>query len=396
MRVWRPFPILLLAVASQAQQIPFKLEIERPVLSIHQRMVAILKVKLDGVEMLKRVGDDELSVRIRIRDEQGQIYTREETFNVRGGRKDEKKAKMEFYQGVFVMPGNYNASVRMLDTVNGQEGFADRDFRVEPLSADPLPEMWRDLPQVEFQPEEDGAEGWYLPSIKGRLHLPLETQQPVKIDVLVNTTPTEFRGGPERQNSANLSLVIPAMKVLLQTEVNNGSLEMSLLDLAKLKVIFSQDNSKPLSFARLKNSLDSANPNMIDVHALSNRERDGDYFVYEVGQRVRAALQPGEPRHVLIILSGPMNFPAGVMLHRVDVRETARCKVFYIRYLPEGSSGIEDGRRVVLSEANRKGPLDELEYILTPLNPRKFQVNSPMAFRKTLAAILAEISSAPL
>jgi hypothetical protein len=213
--------------------------------------------------------------------------------------------------------------------------------------------------------------------------------------LLVNTTPTEFRGGPERQNSINMSLLVPAMKVLFQTEVHNGSLEMALLDLAKLKVIFSQDNRQNLNFARFKNSVASANPNMIDVHALASRERDGDYFVYEVGQRVRAALQAGEPRHVLIILSGPMNFPAGVMLHRVDVRETARCRVFYIRYLEEGSSGIADGRRVVLTDPKWKGPQDELEYMLMPLNPRKFQVNSPMGFRKALAAILAEIA-APL
>ena len=91
-----------------------------------------------------------------------------------------------------------------------------------------------------------------------------------------------------------------------------------------------------------------------------------------------------------------MNFPAGVMLHKVDVRETERCKVFYIRYLPEGSSGIVDQRRVVLTDPKWKGPQDELEYMLTPLNPRRFQVNSPISFRKTLAAILAEIAAPPL
>jgi hypothetical protein len=386
MQAGRTFALLLLAAASQAQQIPFKLEIDRPVLSNHQRLVATINVKIDGADIVRRLGEGDLTVKMDIHDQQGHVYRTGGKIDLRGARKDTRKANLFYSEDVFVMPGNYQALVRIVDAVSGQEGSAEKDFKVDPLGGDPLPEMWRDLPAVEFAPAGDGPEQWFLPSVEGRLHLPLETKRPVKVDLLVNTTPTEFHGGPERQNGINMSTVMPAMKAIFQTEVRNGSLEMALLDLAKLKVVYSQDNRNPLDWPQLKSSLEAANPNVIDLHSLANRTRDGDYFVYEVGQRVRAALKPGEPMHVLIVLSGPMNFPAGVLLHRVDVRETERCKVFYIRYLTQ---------RAPVQFNRPTGAVDEIEFMLTPVRPHKFEVGSPMEFRKALASILTEVSQLP-
>src|ERR1022692_50489 len=170
MRIWQRCALLLLAASqvrtSQAQQIPFKLDVERAVLSNHQRLVATVRIKIDGAEIVRRLGDHDLSMRLRIRDEQGRLYSTEGIMDFRGARKDTHKVNLIYGNDVFVMPGNYNASVRLLDTISGQEGFADHDFRVEPLSGDPLPEMWRDLPPVEFLPGSDGPDGWYIPSMK--------------------------------------------------------------------------------------------------------------------------------------------------------------------------------------------------------------------------------------
>jgi hypothetical protein len=294
---------------------------------------------------------------------------------------------------------------QLTDTITGQTGSAEKNVRVEPLAGDPFPDMWRDLPTVEFWPGDDGFEHWFAPSLKERLHLTLDTQQPVKIDLLVNTTPSEItlrRRDATLHGDQNMSVVIPAMKTIFQTEVRNGSLGVTLLDISRQRVIFSQDNRREMDWPRLKQSVEGGDPNKIDVHSLANRETEGDFFVATVGAFLERALAAGEPKHVVIVLSGVMGFREGVPLHPIESKGNANCMVFYIRYSSHGpfvTNGFEarspvSPRRATSPPAPRTGwmDFDQLAGTLKPLNPRLYDISSPMEFRKALASIFAEIA----
>ena len=213
---------------------------------------------------------------------------------------------------------------------------------------------------------------------------------------------------------------------------------MSLLDLTRRRVIFSQAWVRELDWNRLRDSLAASDPNVVDVKSLANRQQRAEFFLEEVGKHVEAALAPDEPPHILIVLSGPMVFGEKVTMHPITTTGNENCKVFYIRYawglpradllaIARGTGAVATGtvrsgipgmgtgtaagmgggganRRTSVADTVQEtvriipgipGPDpqdDYLEATLKPLKPRLFHVESPMAFRRALAELLAEIA----
>jgi hypothetical protein len=235
--------------------------------------------------------------------------------------------------------------------------------------------------------------------VSGRLHLPLETRRPVRIELLVNLTPSE-QASAMRRNSRTLGVLIPALKVLSQIDARNGSLNIAALDLARRRVCFEQDAAGDLDWPRLKVALAQADPNVIDVHSLENRGQNAQFFLTEVGRRIAAGEGVPTPVRILIVLSGPVVFDRGEDLRPIQPTNGPDCRIFYIRYhsrpmrplaplLPSSASG----RRSLPPTRSASGAeMDYLEQTLKPLKPRLFDVYSPQQFRKMLGSLLDEIS----
>jgi hypothetical protein len=258
------------------------------------------------------------------------------------------------------------------------------------------------LPELEFLPVSTPPDAWYLPEISSRLALPVKAQTPVRVEVIVNESTTELvmrRGA--RGARRNLSTLIPALKVLTQMDVQNGSINVTLLDLERRTAGFTQDHVGLLDWNRLSSALDENDPNVIDVHALENYTQKAQFFVSEVRKRLES---DAAGARVLIVLSGPMAFAKGQDLRPIEAAQEPGTKVFYIRYSPpfgpqEGPSlpaHYLQGARGAGSppgSPGRGGALqDSLAATLKPLAPRLFDVSTPMEFRNTLAAIMIAIS----
>jgi hypothetical protein len=208
--------------------------------------------------------------------------------------------------------------------------------------------------------------------------------------------------------------VIPALKVLTQMDIKNGSINVTLLDLERRKVSFNQEQAGKLDWTRLRAALLDNDPNQIDVHALENHEQNAQFFVSEIRKRLESAEQNGDvplgltadPACVLIVLSGPMAFPKGQDLRPIEATPEPGTRVFYIRYnpplvavpggppmygpQPRGRMAPPPG--VVFGGRGAVATEDSLARTLKPLAPRTFDVTTPMEFRSALAAIMSEIS----
>ncbi len=151
----------------------------------------------------------------------------------------ESSGKLGFTQNVFVLPGDYVLSVAICDSAGLQHSLAMKRLQVPALKSDALPGMWDGLPRVEFfRSGGDSPDGWFLPEIDSRLHLPLQTRHPVHIDLLLNTTPGEQRAfDPAAGLRRNMSFLIPALKVLSQMELRTGSMDVAFLDLTRRQEI---------------------------------------------------------------------------------------------------------------------------------------------------------------
>jgi hypothetical protein len=279
------------------------------------------------------------------------------------------------------------------------------------LHNDPLPQSWDSLPAVEFAGAADAPDSWYLPRVTGRLKLPLETRRPVHVEVVVNASPTAFGPGATRTGQVNnrgLADLLPALKVISQVAVRNGVLHVSLLDLTRQSIVFDQNGPGDLDWPLLRASLVQADPNKIDARSLARRGGNAQFFVDQMRQRMNlaadAASPAGEPLRVGIVLSPPMAFDSGEDRHPIEAAAASGGKLFYFRFHAVAPATLQQpyaetfrgGRRNAPLPATTRPliqePLDALENLVKPLQPRLFDIYTPEQFRKALSAVLEDVS----
>jgi hypothetical protein len=382
-------------------------------LSVHQRMATVVSVRIEGAEFVKRNGAGQLVVFMEIRDHDNRVFRTHRAMHFDELKNPGDLTSVNFDQYTFVRPGDYQVAVAILDTKSNEHAVKRTKLHVPELAHDPLPDVWRNLPEVDYASISDLPDMWYLPEISSRLNLPFQNEKPVRVEVVVNESPTELAtrrvGRAMKRNMGNL---IPALKVISQMEIKNGSMNITLLDLERRKVSFTQEVTGKLDWTRLRGALLDNDPNSIDVHALENHEQNAQFFVSEVRKRLESTETNGDvplglsadPVRVLIVLSGPMAFPKGQDLRPIEATPEPGVRVYYIRYFspPFRSPGEPTsewirprGQRVPPNiGAPARGPSteDSLARTLKPLGPRTFDVTTPLEFRNALATIISEIS----
>jgi hypothetical protein len=386
-------------------QSPFKWTIHaQPVtLSNHQRWVAQVDVEIDGAEMEARRGKGALFVLFQFADANGRLYQDHGTLDLSKVQPGVRAQIIIYSESVFVTPGSYPMAIGVFDTNTREHWLKRETLRVPQERADPLPQAGRDLPPIEFVPHEESPDSWFLPTVTGKLHLPVETRHPVRIEILVNLTPSERVTDSQRIQDRNLGVLLPTMKVLAQMELTRGTLNVESLDLTRQKISFRQDGVRPvegapLNWPKMREALMGDQLGTIDVKSLGDREHSAQFFVTEVGKQVRAT-------DVLIILSSSVRFEQGVDLQPMQYEGTPDCHVYYVRYHPPPVKTIVQPQQtpMILSRRAapvRRGPVtvttppvvDQLEPTLKALRHRLFDVQTPEEMRRALADLLAEIS----
>jgi hypothetical protein len=382
-------------------------QISKPALNQHQRLMVNIKIQVDGAELIKREGQGKVLLLVQLRDQGGRLYQVHNELSLENVSPDANRTLAEYFQNAFVTPGDYQISLGLFVPKTGEHAIARRPLHVDPLPHDPLGDAWRDLPSVEFIPEDTPPDSWYLPTVEGRMNLHVETERPVNIDLLVNGSSTEELPQTHLRRAARIGVgtVMPTAKVLSQIKLSNGSSRIALLDLERRRVAFEQTLTDKLNWRELKPALTEAEPNKIDVAALENRQYNAQFFLSEIQRRFVDSI---DTKQVLIILSGPMAFDKADITPIQELDKSGG-KVFYIRFHPMIArsqstpfvfGGADEGRgRGGSGRTGRGGrmnpglpPSDELFNLTKPLHPRLFDVTTPEEVRKAIATILSEIS----
>lgn len=381
-------------------RIRWSLRIVPSVLTVHQRLATVVSVEVQGAEFVRRSKPGQVVVFLEIRDRDNRVYRTHRALAFEELKKPGDLAAVSFDQYAFIRPGNYEVAAAVYDAESKEHSLKRAKLRVPELAHDPLPGSWQDLPGVEFPSLPDPPDRWYLPDVTSRLHLPVQTERPVRVEVVVNESPTEMAMRHGRMSRRNMGNLIPALKVISQMEIRNGSVNVTLLDLERRKISFAQEEAGTLDWTRLRAALIENDPDQIDVHALENHEQNAQFFVSEIRKRLESSAPAGR---VLIVLSAPMAFPKGQDLRPIEAALEPGSRTYYIRSqaplnpqamlsrggFPGRRSGVPSGAG---APARGAAVQDSLERTLKPLAPRLFDVTTPAEFRSALAAIMNEIS----
>jgi hypothetical protein len=366
-------------------------------LTVHERLMTAISVRVEGAEFVKRTKPGQLVFFMEIRDRDNHTYQMHRELRLGEVKQPSVLASVAFEQSTFITSGIYDIAAAVYDVESKEHSLKRIKLRVPELTHDPLPSAWLDLPKVEFADDPDPPDRWYLPQVSSRLRLPVQTEEPVRVEVVLNESATAaMQGRSGRVSRRNMGTLIPALKVLSQIKLLNGSMNVTLLDLERRKVDFRQEAIDQLDWTRLRAALTENDPGLINVHELANREQNAQFFVSEIRKRLDAA-------QVLIVLTSPMAFGKGEDLRPIDTIHEPGKRIFYIRYNPARPT-VRTGGPVEFGRGNSSGnstsPIlrpppvleDSLEGTLKPLAPRLFNVATPTDFRSALATIMREIS----
>ena len=383
-------------------RIKWSVEVQPAELSTHQRLMLRVVTKIDGRELEKRRGEGAFIAMLQITDAAGLVWQNHTPIDL--GSLAPNVQSQEFFvtHYAFVLPGEYVLTIAVCDTKTLEHSFSTRKLRVEGVKDDPLPRAFDGLPAVEFVPPTDGTpDVWFLPGIAGKLKLELASRHRLEVQVLVNMTPSERQLGSAGALRRNMSLAIPALKLMSGMAIPNGTLRVTLVDLEKHAVPYEQAveplAAEGLDWFRMRQVFTQATPGIVDAKTLANEWRMRGYFLEELARRLDAPLADGTVR-VVIVISGPAFFEdPNRLVYEIPAHDPAR-QLYYIRYRalpvrypPRNRPGMRPvpQRPVVINVPMLN---DDLEKVALALNGKVFDATSSQQFRRILATIMEQVS----
>ena len=218
--------------ANDAPQIKWEPRVLPAMLAVEQRLRGRADIQVDGEEVAKRKGRGQLVTLVRIEDSEGRAYESHSVLDLKAIQEKTDKVDFIISQDAYLLPGEYQVSLGVFDTANGEHSVARKTLRVNPIKNDPLPEAWRDMPPVEMIFDQ--------PFRLRRLNVPMESKRPLDVQLLVNMSPSldtpSMRARPVPADTV-LNGIVSVMRVLSQMYVRNGKYHIGVLNLARRKVI---------------------------------------------------------------------------------------------------------------------------------------------------------------
>jgi hypothetical protein len=391
--------------------LPWSINVSSPQLSVLQRFAVEFRVRVPA-KALRLLGPTcQLALDVRLKETGAERWLDDhEIVQSRVLERMPKQNSIEFSVQALVQPGNYTAGFILFDRISGKRSVATRVLRVRSLGGDPLPEISRNLPPVEFFQRGVDQDREALPEIKSRLWLPVPTRRPVQIELLVNFAPPEPAAGPpgmsgvpasaERnartlraRHQRSVGHMLGMLKVFSQMEIPNGSLHITALDIPRRNVFFEQDAAGELDWPRLRAALARINPLSIPIQALEGRRQNAAFFRELLQRRLPqpdpavsahagngsnggsdAAPSAPEPLRIFIIVSAPMVFERGSDLSPAVAPRGADYRVYHFEY----RFGV--------------GYMwDDLPRLLRELAPRRFDLQTAEDFRRAMAHLLQDL-----
>jgi hypothetical protein len=409
----RDIPFKTWLSSNDKAEIPWQIRAVPGGLSEYQRLTATVEVRVSERTMARHSAGS-LVCFAEFTDANGQRYENHDVWNRKRAKLGPNTDYLSFVFEAFVLPGKYTVAIALYDTATKEHSTAHRILHVRTLDKDSLAASWSDLSPVEFRSRE------LLPEdITDDLKFSVTTRQPIRIEILVNLTATYAASGSTAMYRRTSDALLPELAVLSALSVSNGDAGITLLDLSRQMVLYESDTGYDLDWIRLREALKAIDPNKVSLSSLQSEKQEAQFFLAQVMRRVSAETPSGngtQPLHVLIVLSGPMEFPKGEDLHPVSPAADCRCRVFYIRrllvpwsfpaveILPPPGAGSAEATRLgaypppLPFPERASGPcpsnncnFDRLAKSLAPLRPQVFEVKSPLEFRKALSAILANL-----
>lgn len=360
------------------EQIPWSFHAYLLGMGFAERLVERLEIDVTGGELAARVADGRLVALVELIDGQSKVYRNWGEFKLKRINGDFRRNEVHIYWDAFVTPGNFRVNVALYDTATHEHSFGTRSLSVEPYRKDVLAGSWSGLPSLEFLDPSTGLDEDYRPEISGSLYLPVPDRLQVHLRLILNSAVSRDLTRRPGWGAYYLSNMITSLKTLSEVDVGDGTRDVVVLDLARLRKSFEQTELGPLDWPNLKAALQDTESGVIDVQSLQKRTSQAAFLRDELEDRVVMRGDPATPkkkdsRCVTILVSTYMNFESRREPIAAAVPGNGVCYLYYLRYATFSQT-------------------DDVERILKPLHPRVLDIKTPDDLRRAIAMILGDLA----
>jgi hypothetical protein len=352
--------------------IPWDFRVSEPLLRVDQRLEVLYSLKIDAKAINKTGSEHELFLISRVSTPDGEWLNQPGIVRETVDQELPDRRSMQFSMRVVVQPGDYVLWIVLYDRKTGKHNVTKHHFKVGELHGDPLPNLYRRLPLVEF-PEYGDVDGGFG-ALRSLLYLPVRNKQPLDIHLISMLSPPEQWTGRSRVVRAHNDDTIGALAALSQMEIASGTISITGLDLVRRQVLFQQQDFKSIDWNSLMDAMKKAQSPNISAGALQGSKNNGAFFRDFLDRQIGSDPAEGGPLRVFIVVTSSTLFESGADLRPIQIEGDCRCRVFYLRF-----------------RLNVNDVFDELEKFMKPLHPRTFNLLSARDLRKAIAEIVEEM-----
>ncbi len=371
---------------------PWEVRIDPPTLTYQQRFLLEVTAAVDG-SVLRQKPYRHFTIIVKLADKDGHWLPGDDETDYAVTQPTGPIDQLRFYTGVYVRPGDYRIAVLMYDSAHQEGNVKHVTLHVPAPKHDPLPELARDFPAVEFPARIPGMSdapihdpGWSLG--QGVEHLPIANSRPLRIDLVLDVSEVDAvpwadgsvrRGAiAEAQYQGNLTTTLAAGSVLSHLQPARGCVHVSALDMTRTQILLDRRDPASVDWAKLQLDLANAHHEQIDVDTL---ERQGQRSAFAAKFLTEVATGPGgcaggpeSADRVVILLSHPLLYPKHTLVTPVTTEQCPGCRFVYLR--------------VTQFRVEYADPYKEM---LNPLHPRMVHFLTPLEFRSVLSRLIVEL-----
>lgn len=361
----------------------WRVHFDHPTLTYSQRLLIGVQAIVPANAKERR---PDWHIFLRIADESGRWFQNYDYFHLVLRRMPPKAEPVVWHGYACVQPGTYRLSLVAYNATNERHFVWRKMMRVDRPSV--LPDIDRDLPRVKFV---DLSQIW--PPIPA--HLPVHTQAPVQIDLVVNLTSNrQLSLTPNDLDSFRQPYVkgalLGATALLSQLAPSEGCVRVSAIDILRLKVLLDRSSADPASnLDRIQQAIPSVLDNaVVDVHTLEGRTKAREFFRQFLEKVIsdNASCSPRGPRaeRAIIVVSDSLIFPEGdTDRELVSAPEYRNALFFHVRF----------SYTLFTSISHADITFDEVGRMLGALQPHQFNVAEPNDLRRAVAEIVKDIAA---
>src|SRR5438093_6346332 len=354
-------------------EIPWDLRLSDPHLRIDQRLEVSYLIRLNAKDLNRTGKAHELFFVSRISSPDGEWLDQPNIARYVVEQELPKGVQTQFFMRVCVQPGDYVLWLVLYDRQTGRHNVGRRRIRVPEFRRDPLPDIYRHMPLVEF-PQIDESEQNGPGFLTSRLYLPVHNKHALEVELISTLSPPEQWTGRTRALRPHNDNTIGAIIALSQLELAGGTLSITGLDLVRHQVIFEEPSIRGPNWQSLMEALKKAQSPELSAQALQGSKNNGAFFREFLSRRINSDGFDRSPTRVLILVTSSQSFPRGSDLTPLQVEGDCHCRVYHLRF-----------RR------NMADVFDEIEKIIKPLHPRTFNLITPRDLRKAIAEIVGDL-----